>query len=167
VGVGLLAIYLGIRGLMQVTAAISSAWSMRSVLDVDRSMALMLQNIAVSGGAALLFSAAPAALLFRYRDAIGDRLVSVNDPGPALAIGSSDALSVGCLLLAISFGLSAATGAFVAVCLIAVGLWTDALQSSPMTRIAVQSGSAALVQALGALLLQRYARNLARRAPPA
>ena len=157
IGVGLLAIYWAVGGLMQVTDAVASGMRVASALGSDDFLATIVETVGLVGGAALLFSVVPAVWLFRYRDVIGERLVSVNEPGPTLAISGADALRVGCLLLALWLGIRAAGAAIVATSLTALGLWTGSLSSTGLAESAIHSGSRALVEFTASALLWRFA----------
>ena len=157
-GVGLLAIYWGIVGLMQLAAAVTGALEFAvSVESID------VQRIAIGGGFALVGSILPAVFLFRGRDFIAYRLVRVNEPGPTLAITASEVLCVGSMLLAVSLGIESIVASLT---LVGFGFAASALDSEARARLvelAVKPGAILVGQGIAAVALWRYARKLAAR----
>lgn len=165
IAVGLLAIYWGVRGLLQIVASITSWYGFWGQADSERSISDFLTTVGIPSAFALVLSLLPAWILFRTREVVAESLAPINLPSPSLAITGADALCVGCLVLAISLGVGGATNIAVPLALAAFSLsdgdWDrESLARSTIVVSFIQAVASGGVKLIAAGLLWRYARRL-------
>jgi hypothetical protein len=161
VGVALLAIYWGIRGVIESVEAvtrIAGSWT-NAPLPSDGLLATLGGIFLFS----LLVAVIPAWLLYLARTVIADRVAPHGEWAPSLAIRGPELLAVGCLLLAILLALRGVTGILSSTTLLLTFLWSDGLdlRGKDLLFSAVSLVLSGMISLAAGWLLWRHARALA------